>query len=389
MTADLADPPGALLQRRSRIAASALRAAYAWSERASHPEAMREVARMTGVIMEAAGPGHGPAGPVQLTEFLRRPLRELLSLARMPGEPASGIDEAIGGAVLLGAGDRLTDAAYDIACEYAQQLTQTMLAAAWLPAWTTMRAEQIQNETFSALTESGDQDSYVLARRFLIDHPASDKQDLSAGLIATGARCAARYAPLPPGQQYISPAGSWWWPCPVCKWPMTVTGDQVRCRYQPHRASYQAVPGRASSAPRLLRAGDRTPPGVPRARRAENAVCVSPGVWRFIVVPGTSEVRIAASLEKLGAEVRLWPGMDAYDLHVRAGRVERRLDVKEYRSVHRLIEDLRAKPPAVTVVLPVTHEHQRDALAGALPSVRVVTETALRRQIRQTAGRKR
>jgi hypothetical protein len=169
---------------------------------------------------------------------------------------------------------------------------------------------------------------------------------------------------------------------------MTVTSDHVRCRYLPHQAAYQAVPGRASSPPRLLRTGDCSLRRVPTARRADNAVCVDPGVWRYIVVPGACEVRIAASLEKLGADVQLWPGMDAYDLHVRAGRLELRLDVKEYRSARRLVEDLRDRPPSATIVLPATHEQQLDVITTSLPSVAVMTETALRRQVRQATARK-
>jgi hypothetical protein len=380
MTLNLASPPGSVRQRQARVVAASLRAAYAWSERKAQPGAMREIARMTGVVMEALGPGHGPAAPMQLVEFLRRPLSDLLALT-------GDADDPVAEAVLLSPGDRLTDVAYDMACEYARQLTQTM-AAGWLPSWTRMRAEQIQNEVFAALVESGDPGSYVLARRFLIGHPASDQEELSAQLLATGARLAARYSPLPPDQQYQAAGRRWWWPCPVCKWPMTVTSDYVRCRYLPHQAAYQAVPRRALSPPRLLPTGDRSPRRVPTARRVDNAVCVDPGVWRYIVVPGASEVRIAASMEKLGADVQLWPDMDAYDLHIRAGRLEQRLDVKEYRSARRLIEDLRDKPPSVTILLPATHEQQRDVIASRLPSVSVVTETALRRQVRQATARK-
>jgi hypothetical protein len=380
MTLNLADPPSSVRQRQARVVAASLRAAYAWSERKAHPGAMREIARMTGVVMEALGPGHGPAAPMQLVGFLRRPLGDLLTLT-------GDTDDPVAEAVLLSPDDRLADTAYDIACEYARQLTQTMTAG-WLPSWTRMRAEQIQNEVFAALVESGDPGGYVLARRFLIDHPATDQEELRAQLLATGARLAARYSPLPPDQRYQARGRGWWWPCPVCKWPMTVTSDHVRCRYLPHQAVYQAVPGRASSPPRLLRTGDRSPRRAPAARRADNAACVDPGVWRYIVVPGASEVRIAASLEKLGADVQLWPDMDSYDLHVRAGRLDQRLDVKEYRSARRLIEDLRDKPPSVTILLPATHEHQLDVISTRLPSVAVVTETMLRRQVRQATARK-
>ena len=112
-------------------------------------------------------------------------------------------------------------------------------------------------------------------------------------------------------------------------------------------------------------------------------------MWRYIVVPGASELRIATDLEKLGADVRMWPEMDSYDLHVSAGTLERSLDVKEYRSARRLIENLRSRVPQAAVLLPKSHEHQADLIAAALPSVTVITETALRRQVRQAAVRRK
>ena len=383
MTVSLASPPDGTRQRQSRVVAACLRAAYAWAERESRPGAMREIARMTGVVMEALGPGHGPASPMQLVSCLRRPLGELVTLA---GEERGSVDDPITAAVLLD-GDRLADAVYDMACEYAQQLTAAAETAAWLPSWTRMRAEQVENEAFSALVESGDKDAYTRARRLIIEYPAGEREELSAQVVAARARCPVKYSALSADQQYMAPGGSWWWPCPACRWPMTVTGEAVRCRYRPHQAVYQAVLGRAGSPPRLLRIGDRAPGSTLRARPAGGAVCVDPGVWRYIVVPGASELRIATDLEKLGAGVRMWPEMDSYDLHVRAGTLERQLDVKEYRSARRLIEDLRTRVPRAAVLLPKSCEHQADLIAAALPSVTVITETLLRRQVRQAAVR--
>jgi pPIWI_RE three-gene island domain Y/REase associating with pPIWI_RE len=384
MTIELASPHDGTRQRQSRVAAACLRAAYAWSERESRPGAMREVARMTGVVMEALGPGSGPASPMQLVACLRRPLSELVTMA---GQEHDSTEDAINEAVLLD-GDRLADAAYDVACEYAQQLTSAAETAAWLPSWTRMLAEQVENEAFSALVESGDKDAYTRARRLITEFPAGTQEELSAQVIAAGARCPVKYSPLTADQQYMTGSGSWWWPCPACRWPMTVAGDAVRCRYRPHRAAYQAAQRRPGSPPRLLRTGDRVPGSVPQARPAGNAVCVDPGVWRFIVVPGASEIRIAGELEKLGADVRMWPDMDTCDLHVRAGTLDRLLDVKEYRSARRLIEDLRSKVMRAAVLLPKSHEHQAGLIAAALPSITVITETTLRRQVRQAATRR-
>jgi len=373
---ELADPPGAAVQRQSRVVAACLRAAYAWSERESRPGAMREVARMTGVVMEALGPGRGPVTPMTLAECLRRPLGELASLAG--GDPS----DEIAAAVLLD-GDQLADAAYDLACEFALPLTPDAETAPWLPSWTRMRAEQVENQAFAVLKEAGDDAAYTRARRFLIEHPAGDRQELSEQLAAAGAK-PVRYGDLVADQKY--PCGEtswWWWPCPVCRWPMAVTGNSVRCRYRPHQAVYQAVRGRPGSPPRLHRTGDHAPVA-PKARPAASAACVAPGIWRFIVVPGASELRIAVDLEKLGADVQMWPEGDTYDLRVSVGTLVRTFDVKEYRSARRLISDLRDRPPHAAVLLPKGCEHQAELVIAALPSLTVCTETVLRRRVKQS-----
>src|ERR1035441_7524262 len=87
------------------------------------------------------------------------------------------------------------------------------------------------------------------ARRFLIEHPAGDRQELSEQVAAAGAK-PVKYEGLMADQQYESGKTSWWWPCPVCRWPMAVTGDSVRCRYRPHQAAYQVMRVKPGSQPR-------------------------------------------------------------------------------------------------------------------------------------------
>jgi hypothetical protein len=373
---ELADPPGSVAARQSRLVAACLRAAYAWSERESLPGAMREVARMTGVVMEALGPGCGPVTPVQLVGCLRQPLGELAALAG--GDPD---DELV--AIVLLDEDHLADAAFDLASEYALNLTAAAETAPWLPSWTRMRAEQVEHEAFAALKESGDDAAYARAREFLVSYPAGRREDLARQAATARAR-PVKYSDLTADQQYAFGGAIWWWPCPVCRWPMAVTGDSVRCRYRPHNASYQALRGRTGSPPRLHRTGDRVP-APPTACPADSAACVEPGIWRFIVVPGASELRIAADLRNLGATVVMWPQGDTYDLHVTTGSLDRKLDIKEYRSVRRLVGDLRDKPPHAAVLLPRNCEHQAELITATLPSLTVCKESVLRRQVRQSA----
>jgi hypothetical protein len=340
---------------------------------------MREVAKMTGVVMEAHGPGHGPTTPFDLVACLRQRLGLLPALA-------AGADEVIAQVVLLGSDDRLTSDAYDLASEYALPVGGPSDSGHWMPSWTWMRADQIRSETFIALIEGNGQESYVASRRFLIEHPAGSLAELRDLISETGVRPPQRgYSDIPADHLHHSFGGeAWWWPCPVCRWPMGVAGKTVRCRYRPHAAVYQLTEGRAASSRPTLHQIDEGP-GVARpvARPAADSRCVEFGVWRFVVVPGASELRVKQRLERLGATVELWPELDRYDLHVRAGDHEFRVDLKEYRSPYRLIADLRAKTPSARVLLPKTHEHQLGVLQTAMPSLRITTETKFVTEVRR------
>ena len=386
MTISLASPPDGARQRQSRVVAACLRAAYAWSERESRPGAMREIARMTGVVMEALGPGRGPASPMQLVECLRRPLGELVTLA---GEEPGSADDAIAAAVLLD-GDRLADAVYDMACEYAQQLTTAAETAAWLPSWTRMRAEQVENEAFSALVESGDKDAYTRARRLIIEYPAGEREELSAQIVAARARCPVKYSALSADQQYTAPGGSWWWPCPACRWPMAVTGETGAL---PVPAPPGRLPGRpgtgrvtaAAAAHRRPRPGQRAA----GTSRPESAVCVDPG-----------RVALHRRPRRLGTQDRHGPGEAgrrrpdvAGDGLLRPARQRGHAGAPAGRQGVPLSAQAHRGPPQTgvpraAVLLPKSCEHQADLIAAALPSVTVITETMLRRQVRQAAARR-
>lgn len=372
-----------LSERVHRVAAAALRAAYAWTVRRQRPDAMREAARMTGVVMEAHGPGRGPTTPLELVDCLRRPLGHLPLFTAVD-------DDAIAPIVLLGEADELTAGAYDLACEYALQVGGPSTAKEWMPSWTWMRADQIRGETFNALIKNNGQDGYVTSRRFLIENPAGPCAELSEKVSEAGVRMPPRgYRDIPADHLHRTPGGAWWWPCPDCKWPMAVSGRKVRCRYRPHAAVYELAEGRKeTSRPSLRRIDEGARVAMPTACPAEGARCLEFGVWRFVVVPGASELRVKERLEKLGATVQLWPDTDSYDLHVLAGDRELRVDLKEYRSVHRLIGDLRAKPPRAQVLLPKTHEHQYETLTDALPALNVTTETKFCTEVRRALARK-
>jgi hypothetical protein len=365
-----------------RVVAAALRAAYAWSVRdVQRNSAMLEIARMTGVVMEAHGPGKGPVTPAELVDRLRLPLRGLLAGVRE--QPAELAD-----VVLLDDGGRLTENAYDLVCEHVIPLKDAAGAQSWLPTWTTMHSDQIRQRVFTAMIASTRQDEYVASRRFLIEHPAGGEQELvelrdrvGGVRLATGG-----YRDIPEDQVYRGlDAQGWWWPCSECKWPMAVTSTgKVRCRYRPHSAVFDLVLG---TRPSLRRRDGARRVSPPAGKAVEGAKCVDAGVWRFVVVPGASELRIAAAAERAGAKVLLWPFLDRFDLLVEAGDEKFSVDVKECLSVSSLIEGLRTRPPSARVLLPKSCEWQLETLKDALSGLAVTTETKFLGQVR-TAVRK-
>jgi REase associating with pPIWI_RE len=257
-------------------------------------------------------------------------------------------------------------------------------ATEWLPSWTWMQAEQVERAVFGQLIEGGSDDDYRAARRFLVEFPAGEEQALVDAANQRRARRVASYTPVDAEQVFEDQQGRrWWWPCPVCRWPMRADGVLVRCAYGPHLARYQVRLASRNGRPSLLRVGDSTPtPG--RAQSAAGAVRVDTAVWRYITVPGAAELRLADRLRRLGATVVLWPSRDLYDLHIEAGNRSWKVDVKEHATVERLVEKLHARPPAAdTIVLPDSHRGWLHAVDAAISNREVLMESTLCARVRR------
>lgn len=359
-----------------RTVTAAIRAGYAWSVRHFQPQAWREVARMTGVIMRAAGPGNGPVTPTELVAQLRLPLGDWL--------PGAVADESLATLVVLDDSDQLSDATYEIGCDYTVELLagQEDPGEDWLPSWRIYRTEQIERATFHTLRRGSDED-YTRGRRFLVENSAGDRNELQAKQTELGLLPLVAFVPIPDDRQHRG----WWWACPLCRWPMRIRNGQVNCSFPRHNAAYA-----------LLSADGRLPrlqplEGAPRrvwAQPAEGAVCVDESVWRYIVVPGVVEVRLCDRLGRVpGIEARLYPFKDRYDIQVLPddGGWEFTLDVKDFASAHSLANKLIEKPVAAkTLVLPQYRSGQLTELRRLLPGMDVMTERGIYAKVRRLGG---
>jgi hypothetical protein len=383
-----------VLQYHRRVLISAaVRAGYAHTCRYEEPAARREIARMTGVVMSVCGPGRGPNTPTTLVEALHHPLAQVA--------PELFAGTGMGDLTVLDDGE-LSDDVYAEGCEDIVELLSGGVdpARRWLPTWAWMHGELVETEAFQQINEGATEAEYTAHRYFVVKQPAGGGRQLAELFSqAVGMRKSVRYLPIPGDQVF---RGKFWWPCPVCQWPMHIDGAEVRCRFPLHNAMYFVRADSARGRP-LLQRRDGCVPRQPAARPfqregAQRSVCVETAVWRHIVVSGVSEIYLFERLEALkdqGVEVELWPGKDRYDLLVRVAATgwEMRIDVKDYGCAVSLADKLRRKPPAArTIVVPdYRGQAQRDELAELLPNLEVllVSEVlkAVKAQVRK-AGRR-
>jgi hypothetical protein len=172
---------------------------------------------------------------------------------------------------------------------------------------------------------------------------------------------------------------------------MAVDGLVVTCRYPHHRATF-VVLEKPRSAPALTRSNPdgRRDGRPPAALSADNAVQVDDPIWRFTVVPGCTELRIAAVLRRLGAEVDMYPDLDRYDLEVVVGDERWDVDVKEHTTAEGLLRHLEEKPVwARYIVVPRTHAAQKRILVDALPHHTILTEDELVSRVTAAARREK
>jgi hypothetical protein len=341
---------------------------------------------MTGVIMGSFGPGPGPATPSQLVAYLRRPLGEMLPDADEPS-PLDGV-------ILLDGEDRLTDGAIDIACDYNHVLFHGRDPAAdWLPGWAWQRSEQVERLLFQSLIQSGSQDAYVASRRFVIERPAGAQRALTdertTVLEYAGARLVTDYRPIPPDRVHRFGGGeadACWWPCPVCRWPMRIQEAVVSCAYSPHQAAFRITgAGRPAGSRPVLTKTSAARLRVPDAQPTARSTCVDQAVWRFITVPGLSEVLLERRLRAIpGVGVQMWPVRDAYDLLVTAPNGHPwRVDVKDHVSPAGIAADA---PTAEYVVVPAYRKGQVSQLRRMLPDKQVRTIDQFVSEVREYAA---
>ncbi|MGW9412037.1 restriction endonuclease-related protein [Streptomyces diastaticus] len=227
--------------------------------------------------------------------------------------------------------------------------------------------ETVQHAVFRSL-RAADFEAYTRGREAMVRTPVLTRRNLSRNsvLVELGA-----YTGISPTRQF----GGLWAACPMCGWTMRATYRpngvvDIECEDERHSllgARYRAEPT-AMEGWSLAPYGElRT---VPELLPVEGYVALPYALWLWVTLPGLLEVELRDRLVALGAEVRLWPFGDAYDLHVTRPSCSRawRVDVKTWADPHGLAQKLREEPEGSGGLCFVVPEHLR----GYLPLLRRV-----------------
>lgn len=320
---------------------------------------------MHGVFLSLLPPAAAPPTPSDLIAALRHPMRAWVPLRwdLVPSE--------LGSFSVLGHDDLLTGEAIEYGSDYSEALFENHEAGIdWVPRWAQQTFEKVERSVYLVLSSAG-QNEYVATRQMLIEVPAGTVEQVSDELHERGALHTEAYEPLPPDRQFVSGQDAWYVPCPVCRWPMHVRGSLLACRYPQHVGQFTITQEHdIDGAPRV-----RGPLPAIAAHSAE-AVCLHEAIWRYITIPGITEVSLMDWLaEQAGIDVDAitkWPHKDRWDISVRAGSSTFEVDLKDTRSPSQIV----ARPPrARHVVVPDYRSWQVAQLRRSLPAGRYEVRT--------------
>lgn len=162
-------------------------------------------------------------------------------------------------------------------------------------------------------------EAYREFRQLIIRKPVLDYPEYRRNLTASKLRDLRDFL----GQCYISLSDLFddenYHFCPRCQYVMRRRNDgNYSCR---------------NSLCQKLSIGLKSLPTISRSQ-ADSYKIVTPGVYRYVTLPGIWEIKLAESLTKLGFRVTLWPEIDEFDLLVEFGKkVQWAIDLKDWSSL--------------------------------------------------------
>ncbi|OPC76701.1 hypothetical protein B4N89_45275 [Embleya scabrispora] len=342
-------------------------------------------ARRASMLMDYLGvlrATHPPerAAAIDMGAF-RRGLREPLGALLPPaGEPADRFDALR----LFDEHGVLRDAVEDLCREHL--VPHPALERHW--TWGRVRAEQEERRLYETLRRLSPEE-YRRARTLLCEHPAGGLRELRRAWDGLWMRFDffETVSDWP-----WSRLEGWWYPCPMCRWPMRVVahGSTVDVRCEAHAARgvhYRCAPGGRGSGPVPLVGTGRAAVAVQGVPATTEHLALTRPVWRYGTLPTLLELALRDALVGLPhTRVGMWPGTvrpDEYDLHIEVtvpGRRRRvwRVDAKAWESTTALagmLEQRDVLPYALTIVLPDHQADDRHFLTARLRGRRMTVTT--------------
>ncbi len=353
MTDEPTREPRSLATARA-INTTALRAAKAWNGRTTESRAWREIARMYGVFLSLLPPGEGPATPIEMIENLRRPMRDWVPL------PWGSLPDELGSFAVLGEDGELTSEAVEYGSDYTEALFENHEAdTGWIPQWAVQSFEKVERSVYTVLVSAGQQE-YVATRQMLIEVPVGTRAAIRDAINGRSALRTEAYIPLPPDQQFTRAGAPWYVACPECRWPMQVRGAFLQCRYPQHPGRFEVLPTTGLAGGPAIRG-----PQEVMAQSGAETMCVHHAVWRYITIPGVTEVALMDWLAKHPeVQVEKWPHKDRWDITARVHDTVFEIDLKDVKYP----AQIGARPPRVRyVVVPDYRSWQIPQLKRSLP----------------------
>ncbi len=218
---------------------------------------------------------------------------------------------------------------------------------------------------------------YSLFRKQLIQSGHADM--LEATALAAEARIPQPdlFQPIPQTRQ----KNGVFFPCPFCTWPMPITQDgTLAC--ESHRC-------RKKGAVYHFRGNTVVPLGkaqVPRKIPSKNMIQAKRGIWRYTIQPGLAELELEFKLAALpGVSITMWPHLDTYDLHVRAGETVWKVDVKDWSNPISLGKHIAIRVPLdICIVIPNDRSSGLAILQEICPEHSLFSIRQFERHVRQT-----
>ena len=326
---------------QAALAANA-HAAIRWFGPAGPGESLSILLEAMAVSSRATNGGLSARHPTEFVALLARPLCEWLPTT---------LDES------LVQNDQPTDFCRDLFAEAGDD-----------PEAELVQAKIGDSRKRFALVESGGEREYAAFRRFLIEHGISRRAEAQDAVAMSGVKPTELYEEIPATCRVKHSNGSVFYSCPVCGWAMLSYETELACPW-PECVADGARFQLDGDAPRPL--GGRLTP-TPLA--PDDYVRLKRGPWRYTLIPGLVELRLADALSAMeGVSVQLWPGRDRFDLLITIDGSRRwRVDVKDWSNPDALARRLRQDDPLedIFVVVPDRRRWQVPVLRHRLANTK-------------------